>query len=87
MSTKRLHTRAGLGLLAAGLAMATFGSGCNNAAEGAVSGAGLGALAGFGLGSLSGNAGKGAAAGAIMGGVSGAVIGDQNERSGTRVHY
>lgn len=55
-------------------------TGCNNAAEGAFSGAAIGALAGMGLGSLSGNMGKGAAAGAILGGVSGMLVGDQNMR-------
>lgn len=55
-------------------------SGCNNAGEGALSGAGIGAAAGAILGSLSGNAGTGAAIGAVAGGVSGGVIGDQNQR-------
>lgn len=61
-----------------GLALAS--AGCNNAGEGAVSGAALGALAGMGLGSLTGDMGKGAAAGAIIGGLGGLIIGDQNER-------
>lgn len=87
MANKRLRTRASTGLLTAGLTMAAFGAGCNNAAEGAFSGAGIGALAGFGLGSLTGNAGSGAAAGAITGAVSGMVIGDQNERRGSRIDY
>ena len=87
MSTKRPRNRARIGLLAAGLTAAAFGAGCNNAAEGTLSGAGIGALAGFGLGSLTGNAGHGAAAGAITGAVSGMVIGDQNERRGSRVEY
>lgn len=56
-------------------------SGCNNARQGAVSGAGIGALSGLAIGSLTGEAGKGAAAGAIIGGVGGAVIGDQNRRA------
>lgn len=76
----RLATR-GLLLAALVAAPATL-SGCNNAGEGAFSGAALGALAGMGLGSLSGDMGKGAAAGAIIGGVGGAVLGDQNRRSG-----
>lgn len=56
-------------------------SGCSNAKQGALSGAGIGALSGLAIGSLSGNAGKGAAIGAILGGVGGGVIGDQNKRS------
>ncbi len=59
-------------------------TGCNNADEGALSGAALGALAGMGIGSLTGDMGKGAAMGAIVGGVGGAVIGDQNERKDRR---
>ncbi|MEL6740349.1 MAG: glycine zipper domain-containing protein [Planctomycetota bacterium] len=58
--------------------------GCNNAGEGALSGAALGALGGLAIGSLSGDAGTGAAIGAVAGGVGGAVIGDQNERSDRR---
>ncbi|MEZ6317981.1 MAG: glycine zipper domain-containing protein [Phycisphaerales bacterium] len=61
-------------------------AGCNNAGEGAVSGATLGALGGLAIGSLSGDAGKGAVIGAVAGGVGGAVIGDQNERNSTK-HY
>lgn len=56
-------------------------AGCNNAGEGAFSGAALGALAGLGLGALTGDMGKGAAAGAIVGGIGGLIIGDQNERN------
>jgi len=56
-------------------------SGCNNAGQGALSGAAIGGLAGLGIGSLGGNAGKGAALGAIVGAVGGAVLGDQNNRS------
>lgn len=59
---------------------ATGLTGCNNALEGAFSGAGLGALAGMGIGAMSGNMGEGAAIGAIMGGVGGAILGDQNAR-------
>ena len=59
-------------------------TGCNNAGEGALSGAALGSLAGLGIGSLSGDAGKGAAAGAIIGGLGGAVLGDQNQRRDRR---
>ncbi len=58
--------------------------GCNNAGEGAISGAALGALGGLAIGSLSGNAGAGAAIGAIAGGLGGGVIGDQNERNERR---
>lgn len=67
------------GVLGSALLLGT--TGCNNAGEGALSGAALGALAGLGIGSLSGNAGEGAAIGAIAGGVGGAVLGDQNERN------
>lgn len=59
-------------------------TGCNNAGEGALSGAALGSLAGLGIGSLSGDAGKGAAAGAIIGSLGGAVLGDQNQRKDNR---
>ncbi len=62
-------------------------TGCNNAGEGAFSGAALGALAGMGIGSLTGDMGKGAAAGAIVGGVGGAVLGDQNSRKDNRRRY
>ncbi len=68
------------------LTMATV-TGCNNAGQGAVSGATLGALAGMGIGSLSGNMGKGAAAGAIIGGVGGLIIGDQNNRKSGNNKY
>tara|TARA_Y100001933_G_scaffold247526_1_gene280446 strand:+ start:280 stop:552 length:273 start_codon:yes stop_codon:yes gene_type:complete len=72
-------------VLAAGLAgVLAVQSGCNNAGEGALSGAALGSLAGLGLGSLTGDAGKGAAAGAIIGGLGGAVLGDQNQRRDNR---
>lgn len=60
--------------------VALIGTGCNNAGEGALTGAGLGALAGLGIGSMTGSAGTGAAIGAIAGGLGGAVLGDQNER-------
>lgn len=72
--SRRLGWVTGLALVGATV------TGCNNAGQGAVSGATLGALAGMGIGSLSGNMGKGAAAGAIIGGVGGAVLGDQNRR-------
>ncbi len=63
------------------LAMLPFAGGCNNAGEGAFSGAALGALGGLAIGSLTGSAGKGAAIGAIAGGIGGAVVGDQNNRN------
>jgi hypothetical protein len=73
-------SRRSLGLVASLALIAAAATGCNNAGQGAVSGATLGALAGMGIGSLSGDMGKGAAAGAIIGGVGGAIIGDQNRR-------
>lgn len=69
------------GLLALIGGAVLFAGGCNNAGEGALSGATLGALAGMGIGSISGDMGKGAAIGAIAGGVGGAVLGDQNQRN------
>lgn len=81
MTMKRGAVRgAGLALALGGLTMV----GCNNAGEGALSGATLGALGGLAIGSLTGSAGKGAAIGAVAGGVGGAVIGDQNERKDRR---
>lgn len=85
----RSHNRLGFSsragrLVAAGALASTFALGtvgCNNAAEGAMSGAALGALAGLGIGALSGNEGDGAAIGAISGAVGGAIIGDQNARN------
>lgn len=68
----------GCGVLATFLASAT---GCDNAGQGAVSGAAIGALGGLAIGSLSGNAGAGAAIGAVSGAVVGGVIGDQNRRA------
>lgn len=59
-------------------------TGCENAGQGAVSGASVGALSGLAIGSMSGNAGRGAATGAIVGGVGGAVVGDQNRRQNQR---
>ncbi len=66
---------------AALLAAACLVSGCNNAGEGALSGAAIGALGGLAIGSMTGSAGAGAAIGAIGGAVAGGVIGDQNERN------
>jgi hypothetical protein len=65
----------------AGIVAAGLMSGCDNAGQGAVSGASMGALSGLAIGSLSGNAGRGAAIGAVAGGAGGAVLGDQNRRS------
>lgn len=70
--------------LLAGVACAgsmVFATGCNNAGEGALSGAALGALGGLAIGSLTGSGGRGAAIGAVAGGLGGAVLGDQNERN------
>ena len=63
-------------------ALLAFGviGGCENAGQGAMSGAAVGALSGLAIGSMTGNAGTGAAIGAVAGGVGGAVIGDQNRR-------
>ena len=61
-------------------------SGCNNAGEGALSGAAIGALGGLAIGSLTGSAGAGAAIGAISGAAAGGFIGDQNERNDRRSH-
>ncbi len=80
--------RLALGLVAGGsLALASVAGGCNNAGQGAFSGAALGAVLGLGLGSLTGDMGKGAAAGAIIGAGSGAVLGDQNNRKDRRGSY
>lgn len=74
-------------LLGSALALCSLAlQGCNNAGQGAFTGASAGALVGLGLGSLSGDAGKGAAAGALIGGLGGAVIGDQNERNARYAH-
>lgn len=81
LTTTSPRSRPSIAALAAlGVAFTGFAGGCDNAGQGAISGAAIGALAGMGLGSLSGNMGKGAAAGAILGGVGGAVLGDQNAR-------
>ncbi len=62
--------------------------GCNNAFQGALSGASLGALGGMGIGSVFGAMGQGAAIGAIAGGIGGAILGDQNARnSGNNCDY
>ena len=69
-----------VGTGAALVTVMALSSGCENAGQGAVSGASIGALSGLAIGSMSGNAGRGAATGAIIGGVGGAAIGDQNRR-------
>lgn len=76
-SRSSLH-RVGCASVAAVCALAT--AGCNNAAEGTLSGAALGAGAGAVIGSFFGSAGTGAAVGAVGGALGGGVIGDQNER-------
>ncbi len=73
--------RVGAVLVLAGWLGASLLGGCENAGQGAVTGASVGALSGLAIGSMSGNAGRGAAIGAIGGGVGGAVIGDQNNRN------
>ncbi len=85
MKQHRTHSRFGAAIAVVALAgMISVQSGCNNAGEGALSGAALGALGGMALGSLTGDMGKGAAAGAVIGGIGGAVLGDQNERRDRR---
>lgn len=69
-----------LGCLGVVGCVAVILAGCNNAGQGALSGAAIGSLGGLAIGSLSGDAGKGAAIGAIAGAIGGAVIGDQNKR-------
>jgi hypothetical protein len=64
------------GLVTLGLGACLLAAGCNNAAEGALSGAAIGALGGLAIGSLTGGSGTGAA--------TGAVIGDQNKRNDER---
>ena len=77
-----IHRRAAA-FVATGLlgTLAVSGAGCNNAAEGAVSGAALGSRGGLAIGSVTGSAGKGAAIGAVSGALVGGVIGDQNRRA------
>jgi hypothetical protein len=76
--THRLTKAAAITALALGITSGL--SGCNNALEGGISGAGLGALAGMGIGSMSGDMGEGAAIGAIGGAILGGILGDQNRR-------
>lgn len=68
------------GALALGLGAAGM-TGCNNAGEGAISGAVLGAGAGAIIGSLTGSAGRGAIIGGAAGAIGGGVLGDQNARN------
>jgi hypothetical protein len=66
--------------LVATVASSSLMTGCENAGQGAVTGAGLGALGGMAIGSLSGDMGKGAVVGGVLGGLGGLVLGDQNSR-------
>jgi osmotically inducible lipoprotein OsmB len=77
MKTKNTIKLATLATLT-GLMLAA--TGCDNAGEGAISGAGLGALGGLAIGSVTGSAGAGALIGGVAGAATGAVVGDQNER-------
>ena len=86
MRQNRRIANAALGSAAA-LAMGLGMTGCNNAGEGAFTGAALGALGGLAIGSLTGDAGKGATIGAVSGGLTGAVIGDQNQRNRQNARY
>ena len=80
-TSTKFSGRVGKGLAVVALgAAAMVGSGCNNAAEGTLSGAALGAGAGAVIGSFFGSAGTGAAVGAVGGALGGGVIGDQNAR-------
>lgn len=77
-SSRRLLGRtAAIGSL---VLLAGAAGGCNNAAEGTLSGAALGAGAGAVIGSFFGAAGTGAAVGAVGGALGGGIIGDQNDR-------
>lgn len=72
--------------MALALALGSVLAGCNNAGEGAITGAALGALGGLAIGSVTGGSGTGAVIGAVGGAAVGAVIGDQNERNSYREH-
>lgn len=66
------------------LSVSTVGLiGCNNAGQGALSGAAIGAVGGLAIGSLSGDADEGFIIGAVSGAIVGGVIGDQNARQGS----
>lgn len=83
--TSALRRRGPVALAAPALvACALFGTGCESAGQGAVSGGAVGALGGLAIGSLSGNAGTGAAIGAVSGAIAGGVIGDQNQKAERR---
>lgn len=82
LGTVRGRRRSVIAAVAAGTFLVA--AGCNNAGEGALSGAAMGALGGLAIGSLTGSAGAGAAIGAIAGAATGAVIGDQNQRNDNR---
>lgn len=77
---KGRFNRSSLGAVVVAGALMLGCSGCNNALEGGLSGAGLGALAGMAIGSAFGHMGTGAAIGAAAGALGGVVIGDQNAR-------
>lgn len=81
MTNQKLSIKAKAIVILASLTAAASLPGCNNAGEGALSGAAIGAIGGLAIGSLTGSAGKGAAIGAVSGAVGGAIIGDQNERN------
>mgnify|MGYP000243176948 CR=1 FL=1 len=83
--TSAIHSRRAA-LVVAALALPLAG-GCNNAGEGALSGAALGALGGLAIGSLTGGSGTGAAIGAVAGGIGGLIIGDQNQRNARQQNY
>ena len=91
MNASKSHSRsAHTSLIAAGAGLAllaSVGGGCNNAGEGALSGAALGAGAGAIIGSLTGSAGRGAIIGGAAGALGGAVIGDQNQRNSYNRNY
>ncbi|MBX3317032.1 MAG: hypothetical protein KF902_09255 [Phycisphaeraceae bacterium] len=71
-------------LLSSACMVWAFMHGCENAGQGALSGAAIGSLGGLAIGSLSGDAGAGAVIGAIGGAVAGGVVGDQNRRAAER---
>ena len=78
--TSHSGSRGMVALAAALLTSTSLMTGCENAGQGALTGAGLGALGGMAIGSLSGDMGKGAVIGAVAGGLGGLVVGDQNSR-------
>ena len=82
-NTSRLARSVRGTILVSGLTLSAFSvaTGCNNAGEGALSGAALGAGAGAIIGSFTGSAGLGAIIGGAAGALGGGVIGDQNARN------